>query len=255
MKKIKIFVDIIMFITLVILMMLYVFSVQVHEIAGLAIIVEFIIHEFLNYKEIKIMWQQFIEGKANKKVKNIVIIDIILTFLMVVSCLSGLLISKYVIRLNVSNNEFWYIVHIISIYITVFIILYHILKHTKSLVIGIGNLIGIKYRPKKDYFLYSILVGCTLIIPGLFIKNGTLNKIKNIYHTVQEKATIIDNKEKIDSSVQPTKQQIYNYLSDFFCNGCSRHCLLSAPQCIVGEKKAEITKIEYIEQYNQANNN
>ncbi len=270
MKKVKILLDILMFIILIVLMMLYVFNNRIHEIAGILLILSFIIHKLINIKSIKVLWKSFISGTASNKVKNIVISDIILTILMVISCISGIFISKFIFRIRTSLDNVFYLIHIVSIYITIFIVLYHMLNHIKNILLGICNILNIKYNKRYDYMFYILLIICSFTTVFLFIANETLNKIKNIYNisqvskkeevsTTKRITTKPDNEITVTTRTtqkivdQPTEDEIYKYLSNLFCNGCNKHCPLSAPQCVIGEQNAAIEEASYRESYSQGN--
>lgn len=265
-----------MFIILIVLMMLYVFNNRIHEIAGILLIVSFIIHKLINIKSIKVLWKSFISGTASNKVKNIVISDIILTILMVISCISGIFISKFIFRIRTSLDNVFYLIHIVSIYITIFIVLYHMLNHIKNILLGICNILNIKYNKRYDYMFYILLIICSFTTVFLFIANETLNKIKNIYNISQvskkeitttkrittkkeddvtTKITTKPDDETTTSKIvkEPSNDEIYKYLSNLFCNGCNKHCPLSAPQCVIGEQKAAIEEASYRESYSQGN--
>lgn len=287
MKKIKIIVDIIMSITLFFLVVIYITGNNIHEILGILFILEFTIHKLLNIKNIVILFKQALKDTCKRIVKITVITDIILTVMMILSCVSGIYISKYLFNIQSNYYTFWYITHVITSYLAVLVVLFHIFTHAKYIVNAINNMIKIKYNRFQEYLFNSFLIVCLGLFINLFIKNETINKMKTIYYlnkeqvemkneTINNKSTSdneVDNIEeevvvksqeeydttqKIESTkdqivtsvkVEPTTAEITEHLSSLRCDGCKKRCLLTFPQCMIGEKQAEIETTNYIENY------
>jgi len=126
-------------------------------------------------------------------------------------------------------------------------------------------MLNIKYDKRYDYMFYIILIICSFTTVFLFIANETLNKMKNIYNisqvkkkeevTTTKKITTKPDNEITTSKIVnvPSDSEVYKYLSNLFCNGCNKHCPLSAPQCVIGEQNAAIEETSYRESYSQRN--
>jgi predicted Holliday junction resolvase-like endonuclease len=118
-----------------------------------------------------------------------------------------------------------------------------------------------KYKKFQEYILNSFLLVVTILLVNLFIKNETINKIKNMYNLDKDEIKI-DNKEASskdevlendqviqEEKVIPNAEEISKYLGGLRCDGCNKRCLLTRPQCIIGERKAEVETTKYIQNY------
>lgn len=276
-----------MSITLFFLVVIYITGNQIHEILGILFILEFTIHKLLNVKNIVILFKQAFKNTCKKVVKVTVITDILLTITMIISCICGIYISKYLFNIQNDYYTFWYITHTITSYLAVIIVLFHMFTHTKYIVNAINNMIKIKYNKLQEYIFNSFLILCLGLLINLFIKNETINKMKSIYYINKEqiemKNEMLDNenasgndagnivqedittteeqyvvpqetqttKEQIvtPQKVEPTTAQITDHLNGLRCDGCSRRCLLTFPQCMIGERQAQVETTSYIQNY------
>jgi hypothetical protein len=271
MKKIKIILDIIMSVTLFFLIVIYITGNYLHEVLGIAFIIEFTIHKLLNSKNIVILLKQFFSNNCKKIIKTTVITDILLTIFMILSSISGIFISKYLFKIESEYSNFWYIVHTITSYLSVVIVIFHMYTHTRYIVNAMNNMFNIKYKKIQEYLFNSFLVICFGLLINLFFKNDTLSKVKNIYYlnkeqienkdskivnenlniyNVESNETIQEDKNVvIKEKVVPSDLDINKYLSGLRCNGCKKRCLLTFPECIIGEQQAKIKTEEYIKNY------
>ncbi len=266
MKKTKIILDIIMTITLAFLVVIYFTGNEIHEILGILFIIEFILHELLNTKPIVIMLGQFFKGTAKSMLKNIVIVDVLLTISMVLSAVSGIFITKYLFRIETGADTFWYITHTISSYLAVVFVLIHTFMHSRQIVGYLNGIFKTKYYKFQEYLFNTFLIICLGFLVNLFIKNETLNKIKNLCYLNKEQivvvpettnieiiepTVVVPEKEQIVTPVKvtPTTDQITSYLNGLRCDGCNKRCILTSPQCIIGERQAEIETASYIQNY------
>ena len=93
MKKIRIIIDVVMYLLFIILMGHHITGNHIHEILGTGTIVLFIIHNIINIKFYKIIFK----GKYNLKRVFLTLIDILLLF-----CMIGIIVSSIII----SNDVF-----------------------------------------------------------------------------------------------------------------------------------------------------
>lgn len=171
MKKLKIGLDIIMAITLIFVMSIKFTGNKIHELLGILFIVEFLIHKILNLKTIKILLKQFLKPKVKKSLKFGVLIDFGVVFLMLISSISGLIISKYIFCVLNNPPVYWNKIHNISSYLAVTFVLIHILLHKKYIIISINNIFKLKYNKIAEKIFNVILIICFIIIVYLFGSN------------------------------------------------------------------------------------
>ena len=90
MKKIKIVIDILMYLIFVILMGHHITENLIHEILGTILFILFIVHHILNYRYYKTIFK----GKYNFKRVFLLIIDLLLLISMIGMMISGVIISS-----------------------------------------------------------------------------------------------------------------------------------------------------------------
>lgn len=260
MKKTKIILDILMMITMILLVVIYFTGTKKHEVIGIVFILEFTLHKILNIKSIiallKQLWKRVCKGKA----KTLIITDIVLTITIILSSISGIVISKHLFEINTNYGEYWYIVHLITSYLGVLIVLYHTFLHRKQIISAINKMLNITTKKIQEYIFNVFLIICLILLINIFIKNETIKKIKTIYLLGKSKTEIkVEIKEKEDETgiivekEGPTASEITKYLGGLRCDGCKKRCLLTMPMCIIGQQKAEQETIKYIENYTESN--
>ena len=118
MKKIRIIIDVVMYLLFIILMGHHITGNHIHEILGTGTIVLFIIHNIINIKFYKIIFK----GKYNLKRIFLTLIDILLLF-----CMIGIIVSSIII----SNDVFAFL----KIQTTIFGLKLHMLSTSWGFVI------------------------------------------------------------------------------------------------------------------------
>ena len=159
MKKIRIIINILMYILFIILMGHHISANLIHEILGTTLFILFIIHQILNYKYYKTIFK----GKYNKKRIVLLIIDLLLLISMIGMIVSAVNISSNVFSfLNIETKIWGRKLHMLSTSWGFILMSMHIGLHLKTII-------------KKINYKYFII----LIIYGLysFIKLNLINDL------------------------------------------------------------------------------
>lgn len=164
MKKIKIIIDILMYLIFIVLMGHHITENLIHEILGSILFVLFIVHHILNYR----FYKTIFKGKYKLKRLFMVITDIALMVAMIGMIISAVNISSDVFSfLNVPTTIFGRKLHMISTSWGFVIMSIHLGLH-------IGPLINKLNRKMKDntfeYVYYLILILITIYGLYCFIK-------------------------------------------------------------------------------------
>ena len=93
MKKLRIIIDIIMFILIIILMGYHITDNKIHEYIGITIFVLFIIHHIINYR----YYKNLFKGKYNFGRVFSLVIDALLLIAMLGTMISSIMISSEVL--------------------------------------------------------------------------------------------------------------------------------------------------------------
>lgn len=161
MKIIKIFLDIIMTLSIILLMKLNVTGIQLHELLGIIIFALFTIHKLLNFKFMKAIGKNIFNRKLTIKVRVIFILDLALLLFMIASALTGILISKCLFTwLTVKNVEGVTLLHKFSAWWLLILISIHIGFHLDRMV---------KFFKKKYKFLESKLIKYIVLMMYILI--------------------------------------------------------------------------------------
>lgn len=262
MKK-KYILDIIMIIIMTLLINKFFTGVLIHEILWLIVLILFAYHIFLNKNWIIKISNKIINefSKINKRIKIMYFLDIIVFILMVLSIISGILISQVLFNFSIDSKLYLTGWHHFFLYWLTLILLIHIGFH--------WNIIRTKLKIKKASFKDILLILIWLcIVIYIFVKNDAFKKIlipqKEEYVIIEDKDKIddkIDNNHnqkddngdyKNDDSSGNDKPSLSEYLSKFTCNGCGRHCLLSNPRCGREIQQQNIKINEYNERYSSS---
>lgn len=264
-------------ITMTLLVVIYFTGNQIHELLGIAFILEFTLHKLLNIKSIVAMLRQLWKRVSQGKAKTLIVTDIILTVMILLSCISGIFISKYIFAINTAYIAFWYILHSITSYLSVVVVLFHTFLHRNQIISGINNMFKITASKIQAHLFNLFLIACLAASVSLFFENDTVKKMKTIYTlskpkvettttlptvvptiteptkttttTTEETTPVVTKKKTVVKKVTPTAAEITKFLGGMRCNGCEKRCLLTRPQCIIGEQRAEQETVTYIQNY------
>lgn len=279
MKKIKIVLDIIMFISMILLMKTNITGLQLHEILGICLFIIFIIHKIINFKWVKSVGKNIFNKNMKSKSKIMFFLDLILFLFITLNVTTGILVSKFIlVSLTVNHIEIVTILHKFFAWWSLILISIHIGLHWENVV----NYFERKFKNLKEnklFQIFFILLYIIITILGIWsisrfsvysklilnIHNEQKNsaEIKN-YDTLQQyrerkfkkqkskeehnNNDLINNETKKNSSSIniPTLEE---YLSQFTCNGCRKQCSLLNPSCKIGEKAKEEKIHEYYQKY------
>lgn len=172
MKKIKIIVDIMMYIIFIILMGHHITDNLIHEILGISIFILFIIHGILNYRYYKTIFK----GKYNKKRTIILITNILLLISMLCMIISAINISSDVFSfLNIETKIWGRKLHMLSTSWGFILMSVHVGLHLNVLI----NKLNKKIKDSTFEYVYYLII-ILLVIYGIhsFIK---LNIISDMF--------------------------------------------------------------------------
>lgn len=174
MNKRKILLDIIMIILMIILMNLKIVGLKLHEMIGISIALLFIIHKIINYKVLKSMKNLFLKNKLKAKSKIMFILDIILFILVVLSIITGIMISKVLFSIPLIKRDLFITLHHFFSWWSFILISIHL---------GIHLDIFINYLKKKILiFNNKILKILIILLSILFVIFGMISiSNKSIY--------------------------------------------------------------------------
>lgn len=155
MKKLRIIIDVIMYIFFIILMGHHVTGNLIHEILGTGIIVLFIIHNLLNIKFYKVIFK----GKYNLKRVFLTLIDILLLFSMIGIIVSAVIISNDVFAfLKIQTSILGLKLHMLSTSWGFIMMSIHLGLHLNGLINKINK------KLKSSIFEYIYYLAFLLIL-------------------------------------------------------------------------------------------
>ncbi len=273
--NVKIILNIVMTTMMLCLLNLNITGLKLHEILGIAVFLLFLFHIILNFKWVKSITKNLFKNTINSKAKIMYAIDILLLVLVILTVLTGVLISKHIFTdIATSNITATSHRHHSLAYLLGITLIIHIGLHWSSIRNGI--------KIKKDSFVEKMVICVFLLVIGIILLySDTIKKIipkKEIvapyqyeteYNETTQNHTIItseENQEEViteesslttekneDISIQnditptPDIPTLDEYLSKLICTGCGRHCLLTNPECGKGRRKQQ----EEVQEYNQ----
>lgn len=152
MKKLRIIIDVIMYVFFIILMGHHITDNLIHEILGTGTIVLFIIHNILNFK----FYKNIFNGKYTAKRVVLTLIDLLLLLCMIGIIVSSIIISSDVFAfLNIHTTSFGLKLHMLSTSWGFVIMSLHLGLHLN----GMLNKISSKMKNSIfEYIYYFILI-------------------------------------------------------------------------------------------------
>ena len=271
----KIVLDIVMTIIMICLLNLNITGLKHHEIFGIVIFFLFLFHKILNFRWIKSITKSLFKNTINSKAKILFIVDIIALVLVLLTVITGVLISRCILTDITTNNMTATIHrHHCLAYLLGITLMIHICLHWSFIRNGL--------KIKKDSFIekivlciFVLVVSITLLFSDTIKKlivpkkeivapfqveteynESTHNEIlvsedKQEDFTEEESPLTSEGNEDItiQNDVTPTPDipTLEDYLSKLFCTGCGRHCLLTNPECGRGRREQQ----EKVQEYNQ----
>lgn len=281
MKKIKIILDIIMFVSMILLMKTNITGLQLHEILGICLFIIFIIHKIINFKWVKSVGKNILNKNMKNKSKMMFFLDLILFIFVTLNITTGILVSKFIlVSITVNNIETVTILHKFFAWWSLILISIHIGLHWENVV----NCFERKFKSLKENKILQILfillyIAITIIGIWSISRTSVYSKLILNIHNEQKNSVEIknygspqqyrerkfknqkskdeqQNNDLINNETKKNSSSIDNttniptleeYLSQFTCDGCRKQCSLLNPICEIGKKARE----EKIQEYNQ----
>jgi hypothetical protein len=283
---VKLFLDVIMTALLVLLTFEFGTSLFFHEVAGIAVYALFALHIVLNIKPVAGLLKAGFK-KANKRALLFLIIDTLFAVGMIVILISGILISKILFPLNISNTDFASSLHTVASYICIGVLGVHLLLHASYLVSGFKKLFISLFTlhtgksPARRVFAgFAVSVGAAAVIYSqaypVYLESLSINSVTEGLSEAEKAANTSDitdtgskssDSSGTDSSQTTTQdedkksqdttsgtqtaaaQTLNEFLSNLFCSGCHRHCSLISPACSRGVSQASEATARYEAEY------
>lgn len=155
MKKLRIIIDIIMFILIIILMGYHITDNKIHEYIGITTFVLFIIHHIINYR----YYKNLFKGKYNFGRIFSLVIDALLLIAMLGTMISSIMISSEVFAfLNITTTNIGRRLHLIATSWCFILMAIHIGMHLNAFVYKMKN------KLKNSNFEYAVYVILILVI-------------------------------------------------------------------------------------------
>lgn len=254
MKNKKIILDIIMFILMILLMNLLFTGIVLHEIIGLLVFILFIVHKYFNFKWIKTITKSIFSGNnINNKIKLRYVIDLLLFIDITMIIISGIIISQ-VIFVGISNPSIiWSNLHHLFAALGLIIIIIHTLLHYLEMkAIFKKKLEENKYNKLKKTLYYLIFLIIVILPISVMASKKFINYITTPFKNENKSNNSTSSSNSSNGNVViPTLEE---YLSNLHCNGCSRHCFLTAIRCTRGKAYVEEATNNYNVKYDVAYN-
>lgn len=157
MKKLKIIIDILLFIITIALFNIGQIGNLMHEILGIALAILIIIHILLNFKWIKQVTKNF--KKTNTKTKIMYIIDILIMIIYLGTIICGILIANEVFNFHMSSSLGLVLTHLILGRLAIITMFIHLGLHLDRIFKKVKNE---KFK-KAIYIIYIfIAIGITV---------------------------------------------------------------------------------------------
>jgi hypothetical protein len=250
MKK-RFILDLIIFILMFMVMLYDTTGGLWHEIIGIILFVLFIIHNTYNLSWIKNVTNKFNSMSSSIKIKYI--LDVILWLSFILCMISGILISGYLFKFNITSNII-YNIHSISSYVMFGTIMIHVLLHLKM----ISAFMKTKYQINEAFTnLVVVLILLTSSIIGFYNLTKKETVLSNDQEDTKDKSdngtdnSSNDNSNGSNSNTTTPPVTLEEFLSQRHCGQCHNNCLLSAIRCGRGTSKVSEATSEYYATYGE----
>lgn len=253
-RQFKYILDTVMTLILVLLMKITFVGLLWHEILGLGIFLLFVIHNLLNIKYFSCVLKKFFSDCVKFKVKFGIVLDLLLSLVITGIVATGIMISKEIF-------PFGYVGFVSSLhhslsYLSLILISVHVGLHWSDILGAFRKVFRLeRFNKARTYGLRLVTILIVLLgIKGSFNQNFS-DKLLN-FKNLDESEEIAENKfrnystkneednEEDEDDTTPA-ESLEEFLGKLHCDGCRRHCPLTAPQCNVGVEKALEAKEGY----------
>lgn len=257
-KKIfKLLLDVTMLILYILLIFGYRIGPFFHEVVGIGIGTLFIAHVILNGKVIRGLARTALRRGSSAKAKLFFYTDCILSLSMLVTIISGIMISDVVFSFDFNSSIL--AMHNISAYVSLVILSGHALLHLRYIAGVIRN----SSRQKPSGFAralrrYSavVAIAVTAYVFSSSAFNGLSNDTTSNRTSLSDSETATSTENSTDTATQASGSSseddaptLDEYLSNLYCTGCGRHCSLLSPQCGIGSAQSAAAQVDYNEEY------
>lgn len=156
MKKLRIIIDVIMYVFFIILMGHHITDNLIHEILGTGTIVLFIVHNILNFK----FYKNLFNGKYTAKRVVLTLIDLLLLLCMIGIIVSSIIISSDVFAfLNIHTTSFGLKLHMLSTSWGFVNMSLHLGLHLNGMLNKISTKMNGKISKYIYYFVLALIMG------------------------------------------------------------------------------------------------
>lgn len=280
MKK-KILIDIVLTLVMVLLMVPKASGVYLHEWLGLAMGTALFAHLAINRQWIKAVGKKFF-GPVGLQNRLNFVMNTMMAISMGIALLSGVLISQYLFApLAASNLDLWSSIHLVSSWTTLGIVVVHVLLHLDWIRRAVNAIVrNPQFQPVRAVLVRSALgifaLGAIYAVFQTSVldvvkttatqdnNNQALLKNQSATALTTDESTLMDTEDgtavvdslpaagstlaAADSSTPAVT--LSEFLSNFTCTACHRHCLLSAPRCSRAKTQIEQYTQQYEQEYN-----
>lgn len=155
MKKVRIVIDVMMYLCFIVLMGHHITDNLIHEILGTATIILFIIHNILNFK----FYQNLFKGKYTFKRVILTLIDVLLLLCMVGIIVSSIIISSDVFAfLKIHTTSFGLKLHMLSTSWGFVIMSLHLGLHLNGMLNKLGQKMKKSILKYIYYFVFLLII-------------------------------------------------------------------------------------------------
>lgn len=274
----KIFLDIALMATFILLMNSKIISMAFHEIAGVAIGVFFLVHKLLNLKWIKSVTKNIFGKKVTIETRIRYILDVLLLLGVYTIIVSGIFMSQVLFPQTATIDSTWKSIHTIVSYICIILIGLHVGLHWRWIMNGFSCMFKIHGENKiRKWLLRGAALALSVwglvgaVLSGFFTNIGFASSTPNIpkihdknideernpapgtttNNGATDSSTITNDNtgstitnDNSDSTINNTDTttdtvSLEKYLSGLTCTGCSKRCSLLYPQCSIGVKQQQ----------------
>lgn len=253
-KKIKYILDALMTLIMVLLMKITFVGLLWHEILGLGIFLLFVIHNLINIKYFICVLMKFFSDCVKLRVKIGIVLDLILFVVVTAIVATGIMISKEIFPFGyvglVSGLH-----HSLS-YLSLILISIHVGLHWSSIMDAFRKMFRLeKLNRARTYVLrlvtllivfFGIKGSFNQDVAGKLLEFNNIDENKDIFEKQIQNSSRRNNEDNDQSLDERTTQEsLEEFLEKLHCDGCPKHCPLSAPRCNIGVEKAMEAKEEY----------
>ena len=264
----KIIFDILLTAIWVILMLYSVTGALMHEVLGVSCLALFAVHVGYNIPMLKRTSHNMFKHGHGKQT-FMYLLDIFLGVFILLTTVSGILISKEILTSIEANDiALWTWIHEIAAYAALVIMSIHIGLHWSMITSVISRPFkklssspAVRRTGKVAWNLiavavmvYGLIATVNYHLPALPSQDTSSsgNSSENSYNNDQNNNNSYSDTNTNGSSYsydETSTPSLEEYLGNLVCTGCGRHCSLLSPQCGRGEQQAAAAEEKYTAKY------